>query len=196
MVEYRLYLPSAGLLLAGTVMLFVFFDMLKKGNPSVNKMQTPTLVLIILVMSVAAYERNNVWANELTLWKDAAGKSPEKHRPQYNIARAYYAEGMLKEAIHHYETALKITLSDEDTHFNLAIAYSDAGIKDKAIVHYKEAIRLNPGRTRAHFNLAVLYISQDRLESARRELDEVLELEPGHSRARNFLEYVNKEHPR
>jgi hypothetical protein len=196
MVEYRIYLPSSGFISAGVVLAVILLDGLNKRHALAGKFMVSVLVIIVIVMSLAAYQRNSVWASETRLWKDAAEKSPRKHRPQFNLARAYHAKGMTKEAIYYFEKAMEITPFDEDTHYNLAIAYSDVGMKGKTEKHYKEAIRLNPRRTRARFNLAIMYVSQGRMEPARRELEQVLELEPGHRRARKFLDYVKSQQAR
>jgi hypothetical protein len=193
MVEYRAYLPSAGFLTAGMVLLFLVYDSPGTTRPLIDKAKLPMLAMLIIIMSMAAYQRNTVWASELTLWRDAAEKSPHKNRPQFNVARAYYSEGMLREAIDHFEAAIEIEPSDEEAHYSLAIAYNDIKMRNEAEIHYKEAIKLNPYSTKARFNLAIMYISQKRFAQAREGLEEILQLEPGHQRASRFLDYVNKE---
>jgi len=45
------------------------------------------IVLIIIVISVS-FSRNEIWSDEVTLWRDAAYKAPQKARSYVNIGAA------------------------------------------------------------------------------------------------------------
>ena len=52
----------------------------------------------ILLLAVASHERNKVWKDEISLWEDAAQKSPLKVRPHKNLGAHYFSKGRLDDA--------------------------------------------------------------------------------------------------
>ena len=49
------------------------------------------IILVVLLYSLAAFTRNLVWEDDLTLWSDVIRKSPGKARGYNNIG-VFYAE--------------------------------------------------------------------------------------------------------
>jgi protein O-mannosyl-transferase len=68
LVERRVYLPSLGLLL-------ITAEVLRRVN-----IPRPAYALPLLVFAAMTYQRNQLWAEPLALWRDAAEKSPRKWR--------------------------------------------------------------------------------------------------------------------
>ncbi len=66
--EHKLYLISFGFFLAGVVALSV----LVRNRWTLAKI----LWCLIAVLAIVSFQRNKVWANELTLWEDSIKKSP------------------------------------------------------------------------------------------------------------------------
>jgi hypothetical protein len=142
--EHRVYLPSAGFFLAGVVAVFFLFDVLGRRRPFIGRALTPTLVLIILVMSVAAYERNSVWGTELGLWRDAVGKSPRKDSVHYTLAIAYSNAGKRGQAIMHYREAIRLNPDNTSARFNLALVLLAQGKLAPARHELEVVLELNP----------------------------------------------------
>jgi hypothetical protein len=81
MVEYRFYLPLAACCgLAGMVAAFVL-ERAKTVGPIV-------LATLVVALSIGTVVRNCVWRTDLTLWSDAALKSPRKARTLNALAWA------------------------------------------------------------------------------------------------------------
>ncbi|MGE5279850.1 MAG: hypothetical protein ACM3L6_03795 [Deltaproteobacteria bacterium] len=81
--EHRLYLPMVGFCFILTGGLYHFF-----GRENFKRVIAP-LVFVPLCFSILSYARNFVWKDELTLWSDAAAKSPNKARTCHNRDLAY-----------------------------------------------------------------------------------------------------------
>ena len=79
-VEHRTYLPSVGFFL---VMVYSAFVLVKRVVGVCN-----LLVLSILVLAFAAFQRNKVWKEPIVFWSDVIEKSPLK-------ARGYNNRGLL-----------------------------------------------------------------------------------------------------
>ena len=100
-VERRLYLSSIGI---AVVCAHLFIWISKRVN---TKFSTALLIATLTVFGYLTVDRNRVWKDELSLWNDAAKKSPNKVRVLNNRAFAYYKAGRLEEAEKLYIELLK-----------------------------------------------------------------------------------------
>ena len=162
--EHRVYLPSAGVFWAVSTGAYLLIAGLKhKGT---RTLAVSSMVLVPLVLSYAAYERNNVWGTERGLWEDVVSKSPNKARGYNNLGNAYHTEGQIDVAIDNFMIALSLDPDNEVTHYNLGNAYRDKGLPEKAIDQYLTAVRLRPGYAEAHNNLGNAYRAGGNTEKA------------------------------
>ena len=123
MVEHRMYLPMVGVALAG-------------GGVFAAAVERAPRLVTVAGAGVAAglvaltFARNVVWLSPLTLWLDAAEKSPGKSRPHANAGVGYHQVERLDEAIEQYCLALKLEPDAEVAHDNLEIALEALGMLD------------------------------------------------------------------
>ncbi|MBI4689826.1 MAG: tetratricopeptide repeat protein, partial [Nitrospirae bacterium] len=110
--EHRLYLPSIGFITAFSMVVFHYGSRL----PLVTG--HALLAVIIIVLSIATYQRNLVWKDKISLWEDVIIKSPLKDRAHNNLGDVYYNKGWIDKAIEHYRIALKIRPDYPDAHYN------------------------------------------------------------------------------
>src|SRR5215469_1886908 len=68
MAERRLYLPFIGLL-------FIVTDFLSRWKTSKTTLAT-ALSIILIIEAAATYQRNQLWASAISLWKDSVAGSP------------------------------------------------------------------------------------------------------------------------
>ncbi len=156
--EHRLYLPSVGAALAFSS--FAFWAAGRIVRPQRSSWAAITAVLVVLFcvpLGAAAYARNSVWRSEVTLYEDAARKSPGKERAHYNLAWAYQTKGRTEEAMAEYKAVLRLKPDKEKAHYNLALIYQNRKETDKAIEQFRDALALRPGNAVAWYNLAMLY---------------------------------------
>ena len=143
---------------------------------------------VVMVFSFWAHERNTVWSDDVTLWRDSVNKSPQKARPHYSLAHALERQGRREEAISHNEEALRIKPDYAKAHYNLANALVRQGRLEEAISHYEEALRIRPGFAKANNNLGVALARQGDLKEAIRHFSEALRIKPDFAEARQNLE--------
>ncbi|MDY6989215.1 MAG: tetratricopeptide repeat protein [Thermodesulfobacteriota bacterium] len=177
--EHRTYLPSIFVITVAVVVVFRY------ARPRWVAM---TIVCVLaLFCSMWTYERNEVWSDELSLWKDCVEKSPGLARPRNNLGLALAKQGKNEEAIKHYREALRIDPGSEKAHNNLGLSLESQGKVEEAIGHYVEALRINPDYFVAHNNLASALKSRGRLEDAVGHYKEALKIRPLYSKAHNNL---------
>jgi len=97
LAEHRLYLPIVGLTL-------VLLEFLLRARIS-QKQMAAICTAILAVCCVLTYTRNQLWGDDVLLWRDAVEKAPDRERPYSNLAAAYIVQHRCDEA----ETLLEQT---------------------------------------------------------------------------------------
>ncbi|MDO9287628.1 MAG: tetratricopeptide repeat protein, partial [Thermodesulfovibrionales bacterium] len=185
--EHRVYLPSVGFVVALTAAVGFVTARHGKRTASGKKVFAGIMIAVILALSGAAYARNAIWKDSISLWEDTVKKSPEKARPHNNLGSAYAKQGRIDEAVNEYKTALKIKPDFNDALYNLGISYFDQGRIDEAIREYKVAIMFKPGDVDIHNNLGVAYYRQGRIDEAINEYKAALKINPDYAKGHNNL---------
>jgi tetratricopeptide (TPR) repeat protein len=169
--EHRLYLPSVGFWLAATTALFGFFP----------RWRVPVAIgvgILIVLFSIATYQRNRIWQDEFSLWSDVVKKRPNKVRGYLSLGVAYKAIGQIDQAIQEYKTAIALQPDFADAHNNLGVAYKEMGKYDDAIAEYKTALSIDPGLAMAHNNLGETLDKLGRIPEAFVEIQKAAQLNP------------------
>jgi Flp pilus assembly protein TadD len=169
LAERRLYLPFIGLLL-------ITCEFLRRVRAS-RPVLAGALACVSAVFAFAAYQRNNVWSDPVELWKDAAGKSPQKSRPAFQLAYAYYAEGRCAEAAGEYEKASRLEKPDYALYVDWALACDCAQKPDAALDKLRQALALEK-TAHAYATMAKVYAEQNRRDEALAALAEAEKVDP------------------
>lgn len=185
--EYRLYLPSVGLI--ASVVSLALFAIRKFSRPE-GLRPVPAAVLCALVvipLLIATSLRNTVWGSETSLWEDASRKSPGLVRPHQNLGLYYGRQGRLEDAKRELTAALALEPRNFELHNNLGVIYKQLGEYDHAVQEYTTVLALSPGDVMARYNLGNLYLAQGRIPEAVREYEKTVELIPDYDEAHNNL---------
>lgn len=198
--EHRLYLPSFGALssIAASIMLGAS----KIKFLSTNRTNLICLFLpIIFILAFGTYQRNKVWANDLTLWQDAYSKAPNKARVANNYAAALILRGK-------GETALPLLISSierEPGYFaswnNLPRVYAQIpflkGFYKTGFEFLLQDGEVNPVYVAKWFsnalnNLGLAYLLQNDSVNAYKNFKKALEMNPQSELARkNALNFIS-----
>ncbi len=159
MYEHRAYLPSVGILVAAAAGAGLAYHRLSSRDPF--RFLVASGVVLALVLGVATFSRNRVWKGELTLWADAAAKSPGKVRPHANLGTALATAGRLNEALPEFQRAIELDPSFTYARAQLAAALLALGRPTEAEPQLREALRQPPKDPEVLFNLAVLLLGRE-----------------------------------
>lgn len=171
--EHRTYIPSFG-----------FFIILTAGIYGLawDKFKYALLVffaILICVNSVLAYQRNNVWKDDISLWSDAVSKSPNKERPYLNRGYAYGNRKQWDSAIADFTKVNEIRPKyHAAAYYNLGIAYWTIGQKDKSMENYSMAISADSNYTEAYYGRGVCYYYLNEPEKAIADYTKALSINP------------------
>jgi protein O-mannosyl-transferase len=131
MAERRLYLPFIGLL-------FIVVDFLRRWKTSKTTLAT-ALTIVLFIEAAATYQRNQLWSSAIDLWKDSVANSPEKYRPRFQLAFAYYLAGDSGNAIEQFKKVYDLGKPTFDLMLDWGMAYDAAGKQDEALEKFKQA---------------------------------------------------------
>jgi tetratricopeptide (TPR) repeat protein len=156
--EHRTYLPS---MLFFPVIVVPIHRYIGRNWVIVGVLSTA-----ILLLCLWTYERNSLWNDPVSFWRDSANKSEKQVRVLNNLGLALAGEGKLDEAVGHYREALRIKPNYAPARNNLGLALARQGKLDEAIAHYLWALRVRADYTEARVNLGIALARQGKLDEA------------------------------
>ncbi len=181
--EYRMYLPSVGLIVSIVTGAFLLKERLRIGSASL----TGFFVVAVAVLSFTTYTRNELWNDKIRFWEDIVRESPGRALAHYNLGTAYTENNMPDKALGQYLIAVKLDPYYVDAHNNLGNVYQEARLFDKAIEQYQIVVDLKPDHLLAHYNMAVALQSLNMLDRAIEQYLTVIRLNPSDADAQNNL---------
>jgi len=167
--EHRLYLPMVGVaLMAVEGLAWCIAKANKQGELTGEWLRRlgMAIILMIIVLSGLSYARNRVWVSALTLWSDAAVKSPQKARPLNNLGLAWEELGRREEAEKVYRQALDSSPDNIEVKVNLGALLGKANRTGEALKILKEAIEIKPELMSSYVNLGNVYLVRKEYQEA------------------------------
>jgi tetratricopeptide (TPR) repeat protein len=188
--EHRVYLSSFGILLPAAAAGVLAAARLVKGPNS--QLAAAALALAVCVaLGVALHRRAQVWGSAISLWSDAAAKSPRKARPHMNLGYALTPIDPAR-AVDEYRLALRLGANDPTINFDelkqdLAGALLRLHRYDEGTAILKELIATAPPTPQLETNLAIAYLETGKLDEARATAERVAARFPSYAPARHTL---------
>ena len=177
--EHRTYLPS---MLAILLAVVVVFRLIKPQWLGIG-----LLCMAAALGSIWTFQRNQVWTDDIALWRDCVKKSPQKARSYNNLALALARRGNFKEAMANYQKALMLKPDYARAHYNLGVILAKYGKLDEGVHHLRTAVNLDPNSAEAQNNLGVALLIQGHLDAAIVHLQNALKIVPYYAEAHNNL---------
>jgi Tfp pilus assembly protein PilF len=171
--EHRLYLPAVGPFILFSLLIVRGIEKLR-AREAISHIETakPHLIqilvflVIILLLSIGTYSRNEIWNDEIGLWKDCLKKSPKKARPYVNLGFAYLDAGIYDQAMEATQNALKIDPKYAHAYYNLSIIYQKMGDLSQAVKMGKKALEIDPDLHMAYYSLGGIYFEKGQYEES------------------------------
>ncbi len=130
--ERRAYLPFLGFTL-------VCLEVLRRFA---WKQRAMAEAAVLAVLAFLTYQRSAVWGSPLALWQDTVEKSPDKVRPRFQLAEAYYEDHNYTKAAENYAIAARLAPPDYRLLVNYGLALDQAGKHDEALGKLQQASQL------------------------------------------------------
>lgn len=158
--EHRNYLPS---------MMLILMPVLWTSSLRPAVVRRTLLVTTVVVLAVWSYERNSVWSDEETFWRDCVSKSPQKFRVYLNYGEVLERKGRDGESLMSYAESLRLKPDFMPAYFNLANVLMNNGLFTQAEKYYTEVVHLDPHYHEARLNLAVTLEKLGRYDEAEKQ---------------------------
>jgi Tfp pilus assembly protein PilF len=173
MCEHRCYVATIGALCA----LVCCADMLRSRFGVV----VPVVVAVwVVALSVATVARNQLWRSELTIWGDAAAKSPHKGRIWGNLGVAYYEHGQTQQAVSCLQKAVQVEPYLIQSYQNLGkIFNSQSKYQEALVISQLGASRSRPYEE-LHFNMGVAYAGLGQTANSIESFTRAVAIRPTH----------------
>ncbi len=176
------YLPLAGV----AMQLLALLLMLVKSNRGFWMTVVPLLVAI-LPLTFLTLTREDVFADEVSLWKDTLQVSPQSAIAHTNLATVLLQKGQLDEAITQFQKALEIRPNYQEAHHNFGLALFQKGRLNEAIIEYKKALEINPTDAESQYNMGIALSQKGEKDEAIAHFQKALEIDPHMAQAYNNL---------
>ena len=184
-MEHRVYLPLFGAVTAFAAAYYLLVE--KLTGPSSGRLLLLSAALLVVVLSIATYQRNHVWGDPVRLWQDVVEKSPNKARPVNNLGQALEGAGRREEAFRAFSRAITLEPGYYKAYYNLADLYLVSDQPEKALQLLQTAIRLNPDFTEAYVSAGAALMRSGRFQEMVQFLQQNLELVGDVAEARFYL---------
>ena len=182
--EHWLYLPMVG---------FALFLVIMISKITKDKVGFKGLLIVIIVfMGLAAYNRNKIWRTETGLWQDVADKAPNSSFAYFALGVAYERKENFPKAKESYEKAISMKPDDVKAHSNLAVVLYKMGDDPSALKHWKRAIALEPSNPVLYKNLGYFYYEKNDCVKALEYYHKAVELKVDHQDVASYIEECQK----
>lgn len=141
--DHRMFFPYVGLVLVLMNGLGLLYEQLHAKLPKhALAIALSIFALVFAAEGYGTFQRNKVWDNEESLWKDVTEKSPGNGRGMMNYGLTLMGKGQLREALAIYEKAYPLLPNYAYLETNLAIVKGALGMDADADKHFRRAVTL------------------------------------------------------
>ena len=140
-----------------------------------------TVILAALIFRARA--QTACWRNSETLWTHTLACTSDNYVAQNNLGFALFKQGLVDEAIAHYQKALQINPDNLEACYNLGNALIQKGRVDEAVIYYQKALQINPDSAEAHNNFGNALLKMGRVDEALRHYQQALQINPDYIEA-------------
>ena len=174
--EHRLYLPSVGFFIAGITSV--------EGILSEKIFKNILIASIVILLSIATYNRNTLWKAPVKLWEDTVKKSPQLAKAHNGLGAFYMEAGLFKEALAEFNKALELNPGSVVAHYNLGNIYRNTGFIEKAIDNYLRALDIKSYYSPQIYNdLGLTYKFKGDYKEAINQFENAIALNPSYTAA-------------
>lgn len=146
------------------------------------------VVLVLISSSVASYCRAQAWKDGLTLWIDAAEKTPTKVSVWLNLGEVLLQSGQLDESLDAYERAYIVAPRNVLALLNLGVLHTQFGDADRGLVALTKLVEVSPGNVKGWAYLGINHQRRGDYLAAEKMFKKALALQPESTNVQMLLE--------
>ena len=203
--EQRLYIPSIGFVFMVGVLLSAFLrkaanekalipiqmgSVYRWGYNSMYGM----LVVAVLALGTYTVQRNFIWKDEFSFWKETVRLSPTHYRANFNLGIMYLKQENIEKAAQYFAVA-SMDCDDPEVFYNLACCYDALGKYGEALMNYDKVIVSLPNvHPDVYNNIGVVHEKAGNAKKAREYYEKALAMDASNKPARfNLAQLYEKQ---
>ena len=191
--DHRMFFPFIGIFIAIGWAVFLYVNSATRKGIKYGSL---ALVLVLtLSYSFGTYQRNKVWKNAETLWKDVTVKSPNNGRGLMNYGLSQMTLGNYTIAEKYFLDAQKIQPNYYILEINLGVLYGALKNNQKAEAHFLKAISLNSSAPNPEYYYARFLNENGQGRSAIKYLHKALQKSSSHIPSQMLLNAISVKEP-
>jgi len=113
--------------------------------------------MLIVALCLAAFLRNALWQDDMTIWADSLEKSPLKARGYNELGIHYVSTREYDKAYAVLQRSLELNKYQPEIYINLGLVYEGLKRIDLAVQAYRNAVSYAPQDPIPYYNLGVIY---------------------------------------
>lgn len=190
--ERYTYIPYLGLFFVLVMLLYDIYQGRIEALRQMKGLVIPLAFMVLLIFSWLSYQRNLVWKDGESLWRDCTSQYPETADYAWyglgNVLKEKYdrPDSMMngqpkpskEEILQAYENAIRINPDFPNYYLNGSSARSAFGDKAGALKQLDKAIQLDPRNASCFYNRGVIETELNRHEVAVSDYSKAIELNP------------------
>ena len=194
MHDHYTYLPSIGI----SIMLVWGIPLLFPREDIRKMILFPASISILAVLAVLTWQQCGYWKNSITLFRHDLQVTKDNYLSHSNLGLALAENGKIKEAIDHYDEAIRLKPYYPYPYSNRGAAYAKLGQYQRAIKDFDEATRLNPDYAEPYLNRGAAYGDLGQYQLAIENFTKAISLKPDYvnayfNRGITYFRHGNKE---
>jgi Flp pilus assembly protein TadD len=142
---------------------------------------------VLALLMIRTWHQARYWQNSVTLLSHSLNVTHNNSMAHYVLGQSLNQHGKVKEAVFHYNEALKIRPKFAMAHNNLGVIMADQGNDKLAIYHFDKAIQIDYDLGGAHNNYATILLNQNKFEEAAKHYKEAISIDPENIHVYNNL---------
>ncbi len=187
--DHRTFFPYIGLIISVVWILKIVFYKFLNSSKTKKIVFVGLSFIVLILFSYGTFQRNEVWHDKGTLWKDVTIKSPKNGRGMMNYGLELMRTGDYANAEIYYQKALNLSPNYSYLYINYAILKEVLKQNDEAEKYFLKAIQLSPNHYNSYSFYGRFLYNQKRYNEAIYNLNKSIEFSKNNIDAYNFLMY-------
>jgi Flp pilus assembly protein TadD len=184
--EHRLYLPFVGVALS-IAAAAAGAARYTRRFASTRLLAPIAAAAIVLVLAGWTLLRNVVWADPVSLWQEAAQRSPRHWLPHAALGVVWHRADRHEQAAAAFRESIAVRPENEIVVANLVVCLAELGRRADAEAAIADLERLEPRSPYVRVGQGAIAAIDGQLEVARAEFAEAIELDASNVLAREWL---------